>query len=196
MDTVKRYALLIGSGLVGILMLYLLLTLLALNYKYEKNQQALTAANAANQVAQTDATKHVSAISELTLENALLLKDNRELASQLQKTNQQKLQLTAALSALNTQLNHQLAEATDEHTKTWRADYVPVDAVQLLQRAATSALCAGTSDPLCADAGSVTALVPHYTLTPRGGRVSDNPTHAATVHEQSATARAGDRALR
>lgn len=183
MDTVKRYALLIGGGLAGVIILYLLLTLLVLNYRYEQAQQALTSADAAFQVASTDAVRNKAAIIDLTRENTLLLQDNNRLVTQLKKTNQEKLTLTAALSALHTQLEQQLAEATDEHTQNWRTDYVPVDAVQLLQRAATSALCAGNQDPLCTDAGSVAAVVSDNSTTASGGKVPASTAHASKLYE-------------
>ncbi|WP_345858704.1 hypothetical protein [Shewanella algae] len=142
--------------------LALLLWLLITQHTLSQTETALATATATVAAQQVDAKAQASSISELNASNAALLRERNQLALSLQQRHQQKQQLQGSLSRLQAELTQQLAEATDEHTQYWRADYVPADALQLLQQSAHSALCAGRADPVCADTPGAAAMVPCY----------------------------------
>lgn len=196
METAKRYALVIALALVGTIAMGLLLVLLYSGHQYQQSQAALATEKSTTQVLQTDAIQHLATIKTLNVENTNLVNERDLLAAQLKASNQQKLALQQSLGELQQRLTTTLAEANDEPTQTWRAAAVPNDVVQLLNQAAHRALCAGTSDPLCADARSTAALVPHHPVAASGGRMPQPAAHARQLYDQPATARIGAVALR
>ncbi len=196
MEAAKRYALLIALALLGVIALVLLLLWLYSSHQYSQSQKNLATAKATTQVLQSDAIQHSAAIKLLSVENTNLVRDQQLLAAQLKASTQQKLALQQSLNELQQQLTTTLAEANDEHTQAWRADTVPNDVVQLLNQAAHRALCAGTTDPLCADARGSAAVVPHHPVAASGSGMLAPTAYASPLHAQPTTTCTGDIALR
>ncbi|BCV29213.1 hypothetical protein [Shewanella algae] len=167
-----------------LLALALLLWLMQTQIKLSQVETALAESSANVAALQLDATSQANSISELNEHNAALQQERDQLVLSLKQRHHQKLQLAESLSRLQSELNQQLAEATDEHTQAWRSDHVPADALQLLQQAAHSALCAGREDPVCSDAGSAAALVPCDPIAACGERVSDPAAARRALHEK------------
>lgn len=174
----------IFAAIATLVVLALLLWLMQTQIKLSQTQTALAESSANVEALQLDATSQANSISELNERNAALQQERDQLVLSLKQRHLQKQQLTESLSRLQTVLNQQLAEATDEHTQAWRSDHVPADALQLLQQAAHSALCAGREDPVCLDAGSAAALVPCHPLAACGERVSDPAAARRALHEK------------
>lgn len=161
-----------ATALLGIALLVMLGMFLMVKADLSTTTTALTDANAAKQVLQTDSDRLASEVTELSKQFAYATAERDRLANQLKSTEQSKQQLSEQYSVLDKQLASMLQEATDDHTKSWAADYVPDDAVRLLVSVADCAEHHNSAACLRINAGSADNAVPRNHSGSAGNPVS------------------------
>jgi hypothetical protein len=147
-----------------------LVVVIAVSYSLSASLKAaksdLKAAQAAQQVLQTDSdrlAKQLAAAGDATL---AAIAERDALADAIKNNEQTKSQLTAANMQLQQRIDKLLRDSTDEHTKIWAADYVPDDAVRLLINAADCAEHPNSAGCLRTDSGSADNTVPRNAAGP------------------------------
>jgi hypothetical protein len=149
-----------ATALLGIALLVVMAMFMMVKVDLSTTTTALTDANAAKQVLQTDSDRLASEVTELSKQVAYANAERDRLATALKSTEQSKQQLSEQYAVLDKRMTVMLQEATDEHTQNWRNDYVPDDAVRLLVNAASCAEHPDSARCLRTDAGSIDNAVP------------------------------------
>jgi hypothetical protein len=131
----------------------------------------LKTAQEAQQILQTDSDRLAKQLTAAGVATLAAIAERDALAAAIKNNEQSKAQLISANNKLQQRIDKLLRDSNDEHTKRWRDDYVPDDAVRLLVNAASCAEHPDSADCLRDDAGSPDNAMQRYTSRPANNPV-------------------------